>query len=143
MKSWIWRCAMALLIAVTLLLAPSWTTASPSGSRTQELALYNLDRAGGLQCPESGPCPLRDGSLDEPVPSDVKLANGKSQKDAILKAEYEQNLKDAARLVELSGQLKQDLEKNTRFVLSTATLKKTDEIEKLVKKIRSRMRHEY
>ena len=143
MKPWIWRCAMALLIAVTLLLAPGWTTASPAAPRTQELALYEPDQAGRQVCAESGPCPLRDGSLDEPAPSDVKLPNGKSQKDAILKAEYEQNLKDAARLVELSGQLKQDLEKNTRFVLSTATLKKTDEIEKLVKKIRSRMRHEY
>ncbi len=72
---------------------------------------------------------------------DVTLPNGKSQKDEILKAEREQNLKDAAQLVELSQQLRDELEKNDRFVLSLATLKKTDEIEKLVKKIRSRLRH--
>ncbi|MBZ5580720.1 MAG: hypothetical protein LAQ30_00695 [Acidobacteriia bacterium] len=72
---------------------------------------------------------------------DVTLPNGKSQKDEMLKAEHEQNLKDAAQLVELSQGLKDDLEKNDRFVLSLATLKKTDEIEKLVKKIRSRLRH--
>ena len=143
MKPWIWRGAMALLIAVSLLPAPGWTTASPSASLASELALYDLDRAAEQQCAESGPCPLRDIPFDEPVPSDVKLPNGKSQKDAILKAEREQNLKDAARLVELSGQLQRDLEKNERFILPLATLKKTDEIEKLVTKIRARMRHNY
>jgi hypothetical protein len=112
---------MALLIAVTLLLAPGWTTASPNASRAQELP----------------PRDERDGA------DDVKLPNGKFQKDAILKAEREQNLKDAARLVELSGQLRQDLEKNQSFILPLATLKKADEIEKLVTKIRARMRHNY
>jgi hypothetical protein len=33
------------------------------------------------------------------------------------------------------------MEKNDRFVLSMDTLKKTDDIEKLVKKIRNRLRH--
>ncbi|HTS26805.1 MAG TPA: hypothetical protein VMH81_13095 [Bryobacteraceae bacterium] len=70
----------------------------------------------------------------------VRLPNGKLQRDEILKAEHEQNLKDAAQLVELSEQLKEDLEKNDAYVLSMSTLKKTDDIEKLVKKIRSRMR---
>jgi hypothetical protein len=72
---------------------------------------------------------------------DVKLPNGKSQRDAILKAEHEDNLKDAARLVEMSRDLKADLERSDPFVLSMGTLKKTDDIEKLVKKIRSRLRH--
>jgi hypothetical protein len=44
-------------------------------------------------------------------------------------------------LVELSQQLQEELEKNDSSVLSLSTLKKTDDIEKLVKKIRSRMRH--
>jgi len=44
-------------------------------------------------------------------------------------------------LADLAEQLKQELEKNDRYVLSISTLKKTDEIEKLVKKIRSRLRH--
>ncbi len=71
---------------------------------------------------------------------DVVLPNGKLQRDEILKAEYQQNLKDAAQLSELAQQLQQDIEKNERYVFSIATLKKTDDIEKLVKKIRSRMR---
>jgi hypothetical protein len=72
---------------------------------------------------------------------DVKLPNGKSQRDEILKMEREENLKDAAHLVELAQDLKSDLEKNDTFVLSLGTIKKTDDIEKLVKKIRGRMRH--
>ena len=73
--------------------------------------------------------------------TDVRLPNGKIQRDEILKAEHEQNLKDAARLADLAEQLKQELGENDRYVLSISTLKKTDEIEKLVKKIRSRLRH--
>ena len=42
---------------------------------------------------------------------------------------------------ELRFHLEQEIEKNDRFVLSISTLKKTDDIEKLIKKIRSRMRH--
>jgi len=72
---------------------------------------------------------------------DIRLPNGKSQRDEILKAEHEQNLKDAAQLVELSEQLKEELEKNDRFVVSMSSVKKTDDIEKLVRKIRSRLRH--
>jgi len=80
-------------------------------------------------------------SLGQEHSSDpARLPNGKLQRDEILKSEHEQNLKDVAQLVELAQQLQQDVEKNDRFVLSLATLKKTDDIEKLVKKIRTRMR---
>ena len=72
---------------------------------------------------------------------DVKLPNGKSQRDELLKAEHADNIRDATKLVELAEDLKADITKNDRFVLSMATLKKTDDIEKLVKKIRSRLRH--
>ena len=73
--------------------------------------------------------------------TDVQLPNGKSQRAEILKAEREQNIKDAAQLVDLSKELQQEIEKNESYVLSLGTLKKTDEIEKLVKRIRSRLRH--
>ena len=72
---------------------------------------------------------------------DVILPNGKSQKDEILKAEFQQNLKDAAELADLAEQLKIELEKNDRYILSMATLKKTDDIEKLARRIRTRLRH--
>ena len=72
---------------------------------------------------------------------DVRLPNGKSQRDEILKADRDQNMKDAAQLVTLAQELQLEIEKNDRYVLSLSTLKKTDDIEKLAKKIRSRMRH--
>ena len=82
-----------------------------------------------------------DGIAVQQEPGGYRLPNGKLQRDEILKAEHEQNVKDADHLVELAGQLKEEIEKNDRFVLSVSTLKKTDEIEKLVKKIRTRLRH--
>ena len=72
---------------------------------------------------------------------DPKLPNGKSQRDEILKAEHDDNIRDAARLIDLAGALKADLEKTDRNVLSMDTIKKTDDIQKLVKKIHDRLRH--
>ena len=73
-------------------------------------------------------------------PADQKLPNGKSQKEEILKADHEKSLEDAGKLMELTEELKIDLEKNDRHVLSVSTLKKLDDIEKLTKRIRSRLR---
>ena len=94
------------------------------------VSVYALQQQGGSR---GG----RGGGEEE----DVTLPNGKSQKEEILKAEHRQNIKDAADLAELAEQLKIDLEKNDRYVLSMATLKKTDDIEKLAKRIRARLRH--
>ena len=97
----------------------------------------SLTAAGWLALGQSrggGPGPVG-------VPGDVQLPNGKSQREEILKAERLQNIKDAAQLVDLAKELQQELEKNESYVLSMATLKKTDEIEKLAKRIRGRLRH--
>jgi hypothetical protein len=74
---------------------------------------------------------------DEP---DVKLPNGKMQKDEIIRVDYEHNLRDAAELARLSEEIKDDLEKGDRYLVSTKTLKKLDDVEKLAKDIRQRMR---
>jgi hypothetical protein len=80
-----------------------------------------------------------------PVPGvpdeDNRLPNGKLQRDEILKADYEQNLKDARELVDLSKSFELDLEKSDRFVLSLGLLKKLDDMENITKRIRGRMRH--
>lgn len=101
------------------------------------VVLLSLLVALGLaQTPEQPPIPP---SGNQP---DVRLPNGKSQREEILKAEHQENLKDAARLADLAQDLKESLERDDRYVLSLSTLKKTEEIEKLVKKIRSRLRHD-
>jgi len=71
---------------------------------------------------------------------DVKLPNGKSQQEEILKVEFKKTLEDAAELVKLAEQLQDDLIKDDRHVLSISTLKKTEDIEKLAKRIRTRLK---
>jgi hypothetical protein len=71
---------------------------------------------------------------------DVKLPNGKSQKDEIVRVDYERNLKDAGDLARLAEEIKDDLEKGDRYLVSTKTLKKLDDVEKLTKDIRQRLR---
>jgi hypothetical protein len=113
MKNWLWRCAVVLLIG--------------------GLSAAALGQRGGA-------IPPPPGATSAPG-DDTKLPNGKSQRDEILKQEHDQNVKDAAQLSDLAQQLQQDLEKEDRYVLSMATLKKTEDIEKLARKIRSRLRH--
>jgi hypothetical protein len=52
---------------------------------------------------------------------------------------HEQNLEDTSRLAKLSQELKWDLAYHDREVLSLATVKKMDEIERLIKRIRARV----
>jgi hypothetical protein len=75
------------------------------------------------------------------TPRDTRLPNGKKQQDAILAADYQQNLKDARDLIDLAKSFELDLEKEDRYVLSVSSLKKLDDMEKLTKRIRSRLKH--
>ena len=80
-------------------------------------------------------------SPDRFTPRDgPKLHNGKSQQEEILKADYQKTLQDAAELVKLAEQLQDELIKDDRHILSMATLKKTEDIEKLAKRIRTRLK---
>ena len=77
---------------------------------------------------------------EEPA-EDARLPNGKLQRDEILKADFQKSLDDARELSKLADELKTDLEKNDRYVLSIATLKKTEDIEKIAKRIHDRLKH--
>jgi hypothetical protein len=54
--------------------------------------------------------------------------------------DYQRNLRDAGELARLSEEIKDDLEKGDRYLVSTKTLKKLDDVEKLSKEIRQRLR---
>jgi hypothetical protein len=71
---------------------------------------------------------------------DVQLPNGKSQHEEILKLEHKKNLEDAAAMAKLAEEVSEDLEKDDRYVMSLKTLKKLDEIEKLAKAVRGRLK---
>lgn len=75
------------------------------------------------------------------VPDDIRLPNGKLQRDAILKADYDENIKDARNLIDLTKSFELDLEKSDQYTLSLGLLKKLDDIDRITKRIRNRMRH--
>jgi len=77
---------------------------------------------------------VRNRDPEEPI----RLPDGRSQQEAILKEDHKRSLKDAEELARLSADLRAELEKNDRHVLALSTLKKLDEIEKIAKRIRSR-----
>ena len=106
---------------------------------------FNADRnivgkllvcAGLAQVPPQIPPPDRFPAEDR----DPKLPNGKSQHDAIVQDDHKRNLKDAAELVRLAADLQADLEKDDAFVVNLKTIKKTDDIEKLARNIRGRLK---
>jgi hypothetical protein len=84
--------------------------------------------------------PSPERTIPEPAPEDVRLPNGKMQRQEILKSDYQKSLDDARALSKLADELKVDLEKNDYNVLSLATLKKVDEIDKLAKHIHDRLK---
>ena len=88
---------------------------------------------------------------DEQVPDERKpripdpneeprLPDGKSQKNAIAKEQHDQALKDADHLVSVAEDLRNELQRAGTFVVPLTSVKKTEEIEKLAKRIRSRLK---
>lgn len=73
-------------------------------------------------------------------PREDRLPGGKSRSEAILKADRESSLKDADQLAKLADEFKVELEKADHNVLSMAQLKRLDEMEKLTRRIRGRMK---
>jgi hypothetical protein len=71
---------------------------------------------------------------------DAKLPNGRLQKDEIAKAAYQSSLDDSKKLIAAAEELKAELEKNDRYVVSLAAIRKTEEIEKLARRIRGRLK---
>lgn len=71
---------------------------------------------------------------------DRKLPNGKSQNNEIAKQDHEQALKDVNDLLAVAQQLKDELQKAGNYVVPVSSLKKTEEIEKLARRIRGRLK---
>ena len=73
-------------------------------------------------------------------PPDTQFPNGKSQPEEILKQDHKKNLADAATMAKLAEEVSEDLEKDDRYVYSVKTMKKLDDIEKLTKAIKGRLK---
>jgi hypothetical protein len=80
-----------------------------------------------------------------PIPpdskEDPKLPNGKSRNDAIARKQHEEAMKDADDLIAAARDLKEALERSGNYVVDVATVKKTEDIEKLARRIRGRLKN--
>ena len=72
--------------------------------------------------------------------ADVRLPSGKSQRQEMLKADHAKSKADAGELVTLAQQLQEELEKSEHQVLNVKLVKKAEDIEKLARRIKDRMR---
>jgi hypothetical protein len=76
------------------------------------------------------------------ISDEPPLSNSRSINRKMLKASYEQLQKDVQRLNDLAGELKEQVTKtDNEDTLSLSGVKKAEEIEKLAKKIQSRIKN--
>jgi hypothetical protein len=86
--------------------------------------------AGAQQLPMPPP------SREEPK----KLPDGRLWSEAVLKANYEANLKELERMRKILDSVQEELEKSKGHVLSIKALKDLEELERLSRRVRDRMR---
>ena len=67
-------------------------------------------------------------------------ALSKSQREEIIKADHKKNVEEAIALAKVAEELKLDLEKGDRNIVSVKNIKQTEEIEKLARSIRGRLK---
>lgn len=78
----------------------------------------------------------KDSSADD----DPRLPDGKSQKDAIAKEQHKQALKEAENLIQAAQDLRDQIKDAGMYVVPLDAVKRTEEIEKLAKRIRARLK---
>ncbi len=73
----------------------------------------------------------------EPEP---RMPDGSSRRLTILKSDAKRSKEDIEKLIALAHELREDIERNEYHVVDLGAIRKTEEIEKLVKRIRGRMK---
>jgi len=79
-------------------------------------------------------------SADRNKPDDAKLPNGKSRADAIAADEHKKAIEEANELVAAAQKLRDEIKDAGKFVVPVTAVRRTEEIEKLAKRIRGRLR---
>ena len=75
-----------------------------------------------------------------PPPPSPSPGLRRQQRDAISKQDYKDNLRDAAELVKLSQGLQASLERSGSFIVDANDIRIAEQIEKLAKNIRGRLK---
>ena len=83
----------------------------------------------------------RRGSGSPPFGRDVpdRLPDGRSRTLMVLKKDAERSSADMARVIELATALQSDIEKNEFHTVDLGSVRKAEEIIKLVKRVKTRM----
>lgn len=81
-----------------------------------------------------------DLSLPDRPDKERRLPNGRSLNEAIIKEDLKRNQEDLRKIRDLAAEVEKDIEKTGGQVVSMDNLKKLEEVEKLSKRIRDRMR---
>jgi hypothetical protein len=72
--------------------------------------------------------------------TDHKLPDGSSRTLMVLKSDAKKSKADIEKLIELAGELQQEIERHEYHVVDLGSLRKTEEIERLIKRIKGRMK---
>ena len=72
--------------------------------------------------------------------ADDRLPNGKSRANAIAQSEHKKALEEADQLIEMAQELKKQIDKAGTYVVPVTAVRTTEDIEKLARKIRGRLR---
>ena len=82
-----------------------------------------------------------DSQSSNPLGSDAseRMPDGSSRTLLILKNDVEKSSEDMARVVELATQLKADIEKNDFHIVDLGSVRKAEEIIKIVRRVKSRL----
>lgn len=120
----------ALLLASTLVLAGSGS----SQKGKADLPVMQNQTSSPLGVQDVSPFPDLNGQPDTPLAQlarEARMRNEERQKHLA---------QDTARLVELSTQLQAEVNRNNKNVLSLESIRRTEEIEKLARKVRDRLK---
>jgi len=113
---------------------PKWTSRiTGHHNNPLPLALLFTLLAGSVFAQQ--PFPSRPG--EEPP---KKLPDGRLQSEVLLKEDHKKNLADLAKIRELANSIEDELKRGDRHVLSLKALKDLEEIEKIARRVRQRMK---
>jgi len=121
--------------------------AQPFSQRVSNPPQNNPNSPPNTGAPSSSPNPYalppdpqfnpKRNAQDQPSDAEVKLK--KDHEKQMNKNRFEALKKDTEKLLSLANELKQNVDKSTEDTLSLDVVKKTEEIEKLAKKVREKM----
>lgn len=77
----------------------------------------------------------------QPSATDPNLPRmSQEQVDKLMKEEHQKAVQDAAELVKLSAALQDEIEKTDKYVLPMSAVRKTEDIERVARRLRGRLR---